>query len=694
APGNYLLLPSQKRFLLDEWTVEAWVKPNGDNANGIILERQVGTVDPDNPLVNYRLGLRDGRFYTSFTSLAGSMDTLTSPAAYKLPAGVWAHLACTYNGTDAFTILINGAVVASKYATVQPVTVGPGVVSVKAGEGFSGRIDEIRLWDVARSAADILADRKTTLFGDEDGLIAYYRFDDVNFAGRMAVAGLATLEPATEPKAFRKAADSLLANANDWLADWENAATFVGALYDAAGNLSTTYTVVEDVDSPLEDDLDSNNNMIPDRWERKYFGGLLAEGDEFNDYVVVNGITYGDGDGLNILYEYLSGTNPLIAMTDGIDWDGDRDADSDGMPNLDEQFFGSRPDVRDTDDDGFSDGFEAGYDYFVLNEFGVLVQVPGLGMDVSSPVASLDQPNAPEDTNPNNDPTGSALLTEIAKVLRLDGSNFMTVLDNPVHSGNTLTVAFWFRADMYDAASDQLTGANAALPVTPTPFLRRTVSSAKGNSNYLFSFTKDKISFRVNRRSASTTPVGQQVDYQPDGGIKPGEWYLIAGIINLEGQVPSITIIGISRKSTSLTGAVEYAHLTKTATFTGTQGSIVGDAGVFLVGPAETETWPRNLVVDLDNICVWSEVKEVATIRIMLEESNTSQGDFANGLVSQFVFDDGGVTAEDIVVLEDWWTKWRHAGTMTETGPGLSAAIGRGMIHDASLADLDSDKDH
>ena len=146
--------------------------------------------------------------------------------------------------------------------------------------------------------------------------------------------------------------------------------------------------------------------------------------------------------------------------------------------------------------------------------------------------------------------------------------------------------------------------------------------------------------------------------------------------------MPSITIIGISRKYTALTGAVEYTHLTKTVNFTGTQGSIVGDAGVFLAGPAETETWPANLVVDLDNVCVWSAVKEVATIRIMLEETSTSQGDFATGLVSQFVFDDGGVTAEDIIVQEDWWTKWRHAGVMTETGPGLSDAIGRGMILD------------
>ena len=269
----------------------------------------------------------------------------------------------------------------------------------------------------------------------------------------------------------------------------------------------------------------------------------------------------------------------------------------------------------------------------------------------------------------------------------------MAVLDNPVHSGNTLSVAFWFRADM---ATPPATSSPALAPRRP----QRRLHSCGGRSaaprgTATTCSPSPRTRFRsVNRRSASTTPVGQQVDYQPEGGLKPGEWYLIAGIIDLEGQVPSITIIGISRKYTALTGAVEYTHLTKTVNFTGTQGSIVGDAGVFLAGPAETETWPANLVVDLDNVCVWSAVKEVATIRIMLEETSTSQGDFATGLVSQFVFDDGGVTAEDIIVQEDWWTKWRHAGVMTETGPGLSDAIGRGMILDSSLANLDSDKDH
>ena len=61
--------------------------------------------------------------------------------------------------------------------------------------------------------------------------------------------------------------------------------------------------------------------------------------------------------------------------------DGERDFDEDGIPNLDEQDLTSRPDKKDTDDDGFEDGVEAGYvgpDYIYL----------------SSPVLSLQQPNA------------------------------------------------------------------------------------------------------------------------------------------------------------------------------------------------------------------------------------------------------------------------------------------------------------
>jgi hypothetical protein len=43
---------------------------------------------------------------------------------------------------------------------------------------FNGEFAEFRVWNVARSAADILANYKKPLVGNETGLVGYWKFDD------------------------------------------------------------------------------------------------------------------------------------------------------------------------------------------------------------------------------------------------------------------------------------------------------------------------------------------------------------------------------------------------------------------------------------------------------------------------------------------------------------------------------------
>ena len=43
---------------------------------------------------------------------------------------------------------------------------------------FDGRIDEVRIWNIAREQADIAADMNSTLSGNENGLVAYYHFNE------------------------------------------------------------------------------------------------------------------------------------------------------------------------------------------------------------------------------------------------------------------------------------------------------------------------------------------------------------------------------------------------------------------------------------------------------------------------------------------------------------------------------------
>jgi hypothetical protein len=53
------------------------------------------------------------------------------------------------------------------------------------GEPFNGALDEVRVWNTARSPSDVDYDFAHRLAGDEPGLAHYYRFDD----GRGSVLG-------------------------------------------------------------------------------------------------------------------------------------------------------------------------------------------------------------------------------------------------------------------------------------------------------------------------------------------------------------------------------------------------------------------------------------------------------------------------------------------------------------------------
>ena len=90
----------------------------------------------------------------------------------------WTQIAAVWNGTS-FTFYINGV--------VEPTTNSSGNVSgtenlnigksANYGEPFSGMIDEVRIWNIARSQSAIQNTMGSSLAGNEAGLIAYYNFN-------------------------------------------------------------------------------------------------------------------------------------------------------------------------------------------------------------------------------------------------------------------------------------------------------------------------------------------------------------------------------------------------------------------------------------------------------------------------------------------------------------------------------------
>lgn len=129
----------------------------------------------------------------------------------------WVHIAMTWdqtvlvtyvNGLPKITISATGGVTA--LATAQSILyIGCNPTNKNC---FNGDFSEFRVWNVARSAADILANYNKPLVGNEAGLVGYWKFDDasgatsaadsVTTAGHTAHPGTLTADTATHDPTF------------------------------------------------------------------------------------------------------------------------------------------------------------------------------------------------------------------------------------------------------------------------------------------------------------------------------------------------------------------------------------------------------------------------------------------------------------------------------------------------------------
>jgi hypothetical protein len=142
------------------------------------------------------LGMDFGTYYvTGSTTNHATLDPFTGGAFNddsKLDLGItsasdqWVHIAMVWDGTSLLTY-VNGALKLTSKSTISGVTTlatGQSVLSIGCNPTnnppacFNGYLAEFRVWNVARAAADILANYKKPAVGNETGLVAYYKFDD------------------------------------------------------------------------------------------------------------------------------------------------------------------------------------------------------------------------------------------------------------------------------------------------------------------------------------------------------------------------------------------------------------------------------------------------------------------------------------------------------------------------------------
>ncbi|GAB3824088.1 LamG-like jellyroll fold domain-containing protein [Hymenobacter jeollabukensis] len=175
-------------------TMEAWINPVGTGA----ATQDVVCKSSQSANTGYIFPRTDTRWddLAIWLHINGSWRVFSTPyTAYK---GSWHHVAASYDGSRV-KIFIDGAKVLDQALTGTVATNGNALALGNQpgyAEYYNGQLDEVRLWNVARSEAQVQADYNKTVLGTQPGLVAYYRLDEGNgtaFVDQTANANNGTL---------------------------------------------------------------------------------------------------------------------------------------------------------------------------------------------------------------------------------------------------------------------------------------------------------------------------------------------------------------------------------------------------------------------------------------------------------------------------------------------------------------------
>lgn len=168
---NYASLPSGTYFSGD-FTIECWVKPTSHTNWSRIIDFGNSTSNNVVFATSYQLTGKPAIHINGGEFFANS----------QIPLNQWTHLAATLSGTTA-TIYINGIASGSSTLNVP--------ANVIRNDNFIGRsnwgwgddapdatFDDLRIWNVAKTASQIQASMNRELTGNESGLTAYFKFNE------------------------------------------------------------------------------------------------------------------------------------------------------------------------------------------------------------------------------------------------------------------------------------------------------------------------------------------------------------------------------------------------------------------------------------------------------------------------------------------------------------------------------------
>lgn len=170
---QYVMVPDNPSLhITSSITIEAWVNKYANVQWASVLTK--GDTDP----------LTDNNYTLHFASTGGMIFTGATQANSSLvfPLNEWHHVAVTWDGSlikfyidstlDTAVTSFAGPLISNDHSLII------GADFPGTDEYFPGRLDEVRVWNVARTQQQIQDYMHQPLTGTETGLVAYWKFDD------------------------------------------------------------------------------------------------------------------------------------------------------------------------------------------------------------------------------------------------------------------------------------------------------------------------------------------------------------------------------------------------------------------------------------------------------------------------------------------------------------------------------------
>jgi hypothetical protein len=179
----------------EQFTLEAMVQSNSNTLYKTIFARRQGNSNGFSLQFDYTV-VNNGLL---FLMGAGTGYAMAYTPANSFSSGVWHHVAAVYNGTgatnaDKIKIYIDGVSQILGFITgggatampssnqvhlTLPLIIGSESTSPASNINFQGYLDDVRVWNVARTDSQIAASNNTCLnIHDNDGLVIEYNFNE------------------------------------------------------------------------------------------------------------------------------------------------------------------------------------------------------------------------------------------------------------------------------------------------------------------------------------------------------------------------------------------------------------------------------------------------------------------------------------------------------------------------------------